>query len=203
MSSPSHLVTALDVNRFYQQSTPLIKGSDLYLDFHSTWAGYRSKGIHYLNLLYITPTSFSFIDCQYDYKENRNLYAMMLPPSCRVSLVNPRTSLALQKSSSWLETDLKYSLTLNKLCHVIVTYQYSGVGIKPVYTPMRIKINSSVKKHTVSSPGLSKLMGNYGLWQGSLGAGSNEIVIEYRSSQTVTSGTSDWQTRALTIIHCC
>ena len=203
MSSPGHLVTALDVNGFYQQSTPCIKGTDLYLDFYSTWARYYGKGIHYFNLLYITPTTFSFTDCQYDYKENKNLYAMMLPPSCRVSLVNPRTSLALKQSHSWLETDLKYSLTLIKLCHVIVTYQYSGVGSHPVFTPMRIKINSGIQKHTVSHPGFSKFMGNYGLWQGSLGAGSNEIVIEYRSNQVVTSGTSDWQTRALTIIHCC
>ena len=35
MSSPSHLVTALNVNGFYQQSTPLIKGDDLYLDLQS------------------------------------------------------------------------------------------------------------------------------------------------------------------------
>ena len=205
MSSPNYLTTALDINGFYQQSTPLIKGNDLYLDFYGSWAGNYRKGIHYFNLLYATPQTFSFTDCQYDYKDNKNLYAMMMPSSCKVSLVNPRTSLALQKTGSWLDTDLKHSLTLTKLCHVIIIYQFSGVGPNSMnlYTPMRIKINSSVQKHTISHPGYSKYMGNYGLWQGSLGAGSNEIVIEYRSSHAVTSGTSVWETRALTIVYCC
>ena len=165
MSSPSHLVTVLDVNGFYQQSTPLIKGNDLYLDFHGAWAGYYSKGIHYFSVLYRTPTTFSFTDCQCDYKDNKNLYAMMLPPSCKVVTVNPRKTLTLQKSGSWLETDLKYSLILNKLSHVMIMYQFSGYGPNNVYlfTPMRIKINSIIQKHTVSHPGFSKYMGNFGL----------------------------------------
>ena len=205
MSSPSHLVTALDVNGFYQQSTPIIKGTDLYLDFYSAWAGYYRKGIHYFNVLYITPQTFSFTDCQYDYKDNKNLYAMMLPQSCKVASVNPRKNLALQKTVSWLETDLKYSLTLGKLCHVMIMYQFSGQGPNNVnlYTPLRIKINSIIQKHTVSHPGYSRYMGNFGLWQGSLTAGTTTIVIEYRSSYAITSDTSLWQTRALTIVYCC
>ena len=84
-------------------------------------------------------------------------------------------------------------------------YQFSGRGQSNanLYTPMRIKINSSVQKHTVSHPGHSRYMENYGLWQGALDAGSKDIVIEYRSSHAITSGTSDWETRALTIVYCC
>ena len=49
MSSPSHLVTALDVNGFYQQSTPHIKGNSLFLDLHGSWASHYSSGIQYFN----------------------------------------------------------------------------------------------------------------------------------------------------------
>ena len=38
MSSPSHLVTALDVNGFYQQSTPCIKGNSSFLALQSVHA---------------------------------------------------------------------------------------------------------------------------------------------------------------------
>ena len=80
MSSPNYLITGLDINGFYQQSTPLIKGNDLYLDVHGTWASNYRKGIHYFNVLYRSPTTFSFTDCQCDYKDNKNLYTVMLPP---------------------------------------------------------------------------------------------------------------------------
>ena len=92
MSSPSHLVTALDVDGFYQQSTPCIKGNNHFLALQGAHAGQYKEGIHYIDVLYRSPTTFSFTDCQYDYKENKNLYAMMLPPSCKVVTVNPRTT---------------------------------------------------------------------------------------------------------------
>ena len=68
MSSSSHLVTALDVNGFYQQSTPCIKGDSSFLALQGAHAGQYKKGIHYFNVLYRSPTTFSFTDCQYDYK---------------------------------------------------------------------------------------------------------------------------------------
>ena len=70
MSSPSHLVTALDVNGFYQQSTPCIQGDNSFLALQGAYVGQYKKGIHYFNVLYRSPTTFSFTDCQYDYKEN-------------------------------------------------------------------------------------------------------------------------------------
>ena len=106
MSSPSHLVTALDVNGFHQQSTPCIKGDSSFLSLEGAHAGQYSKGTHYFNVLYRSPTTFSFTDCKYDYKDNKNLYAMMLPPSCKVVLVNPRTSITIPQSPStytWLK----------------------------------------------------------------------------------------------------
>ena len=73
MSSPSHLVTALNVNGFYQQSTPCIKGDSSFLALQGAYAGQYKKGIHYFNVLYRSPTTFSFTDCNYDYKDNKNL----------------------------------------------------------------------------------------------------------------------------------
>ena len=71
MSSPSHLVTALNVNGFYQQSTPCIQGDYNFLALQGAYAGQYSKGIHYFNVLYRSPTTFSFNDCKYDYKDNK------------------------------------------------------------------------------------------------------------------------------------
>ena len=76
MSSPSHLVTALDVNGFHQPSTQCIKGNSSFLSLQGAYARQYNKGIHYFNVLYRSPTTFSFTDCKYDYKDNTNLYAI-------------------------------------------------------------------------------------------------------------------------------
>jgi len=106
----------------------------------------------YFNVLYRSPTTFSFTDCQHDYRDNKNLYAVMLPPSCRVAIINPRNTIIVPHSG-WRDTDLKHTLTLSKLSHVIITYQYTGDGQHDdYYFVLRIKINSVVQKHTVSHP---------------------------------------------------
>ena len=202
MSSPSHLVTALDVNGFYQQSTPCINGDGSFLALQGAYAGQYKKGIHYFNLLYASPTTFSFADCQYDYKDNRNLYAMMLPPSCKVIVSNPRTNLTIPQSS-WRKTDLQYSLVLSKLSHVIIMYQHTGYGPKDdYYFVTRIKINSALQKHTVACSGFTKYYGNFALWQGPLDSGTYAISVEYRNRYATSSNKNDWQTRALTIVYC-
>jgi len=202
MSSPSYLVTGLNVNGFYQQSTPCIKGDSSFLALQGAYAGYHAKGIHYFNLLYRSPTTFSFTDCQYDYKDNKNLYAMMLPPSCKVVTINPRTDLTIAQSS-WLKTDLQYSLVLSKLSHVIIMYQHTGYGPQnDYYFVTCIKIGSVIEKHTVHHSGLTKYYGNFGLWQGSLNSGTHTILVEYRNRYTAKSEPRYWQTRALTIVHC-
>ena len=203
MSSPSHLVTALDVNGFYQQSTPCIKGDSSFLALQGAYAGQYRKGIHYFNVLYRSPTSFSFTDCQYDYKDNKNLYAMMLPPSCKVVIVNPRTDITIPQSS-WTKTDLHYSLVLTKLSHVIIMYQYSGWNPdkNDYYFVNRIKINSAIQKHTVCHSGYTAYYGNSGLWQGSLNTGTHNILVEYRNRYKATSKSEAHETRALTIVYC-
>ena len=203
MSSSSHLVTALNVDGFYQSSTPCIQGDSSFLALQGAYAGQYKKGIHYFNVLYRSPTSFSFTDCQYDYKDNKNLYAMMLPSSCKVVTVNPRTDLTIPQSS-WTKTDLHYSLVLTKLSHVIITYQYSGWNSdrNDYYFVNRIKINSSIQKHTVYHSGRTAYYGNFGLWQGSLDTGTHNILVEYRNSHKATSKSEAYETRALTIVYC-
>ena len=171
MASPSHLViiTALNVNGFYQQSTPCIQGNEYFLSLQGAYAGQYSKGIHYFNVLYRSPTTFSYTDCKYDYKDNKNLYAMMLPPSCKTVLVNPRTNKTIVGSNSWPKTDLQYSLVLSRLSHVIIMDQYTVSGpVSNHYFVTRIKINSDIQEHTVFSSGHSIYHNNFGLWQGSL-----------------------------------
>ena len=202
MSSPSHLVTALDVNGFHQPSTPCIQGDSSFLSLQGAYAGQYSKGIHYFNVLYRSPTTFSFTDCKYDYKDNKNLYAMMLPPSCKVVLVNPRTNVTIPHRG-WTATDLKHSLVLSKLSHVIIMYQHTGSGPKnDYYFVTRIKINSDIQKHTRFHSGYATYNDNFGLWQGSLNSGTHTILLEYRNRYATKSTTDYWQTRALTIVYC-
>ena len=208
MSSPSHLVTGLNVNGFYQQSTPHIKGNSLFLDLHGAWAGYYSSGIHYFNVLYRSPTTFSFTDCQYDYKDNKNLYAMMLPPSCEVANVNPLTSIEFKRINGhqYSETDLKYSLTLTKGSHVIIMYQFTGKSFSNdngYYFKTRLTINSALQSHTASHPGNTVYASNFGLWQGYLSATIHQIAVQYKANRLTKSAPSEfWQTRALNVIYC-
>ena len=117
-----HPFTALDVNGFYQQSTPHIKGNILFLDLNGASASHYSSGIHYFNILYRSPITFSFANCKYDYKNNKNLYAMMLPLYCKVVTINPRSSIEFAAVGGRKNSDgnLKYSLTLTKRSHVII-----------------------------------------------------------------------------------
>ena len=188
MSSPSHLVTALHVNGFYQQSTPHIKGNSSFLDLHGTWASHFSAGIHYFNILYRSLIPFSFSDCKYDYKNNKNLYAMLLPLSCKVVSLNPRSSIefAALKHYVYQETNLKYSMTLSKGSHVIIMYQFAGKSSdnnSHYYFKMRLTINSIVLSHTAFHPGYTLYTGNFGLWQGYLSAATHKIAVQYSTNR--------------------
>ena len=203
MSSPSHLLTALEVNGFYQQTTPCGIGDSSFLALQGAYAGKYKKGIHYFNVLYRSPTTFSFTDCQYDYKENKNLYAMMLPPSCKVVTVNPRTTLRTTSTNLWSKSDLQYSLELSKRSHVIIMYQLTGYSPHSNYHIVsRIKIGTTTEKHTVSHSGYEKYYGNFGLWQGPLKSGTHSITVEYRNIRSSKNKPQLWQTRALTIVYC-
>ena len=193
----SHLVTALDVNGFYQ---PCIKGDTSFLALQGAYAGQYKKGIHYFNVLYRSPTSFSFTDCQYDYKDNKNLYAMMLPSSCKVVTVNPRTNLTASQIYKWTKLDFQYSLVLS---HVIIMYQLSGYGPHDNYHIVtHIKLNTVIEKHSVCHSGYENYYDNFGLWQGSLASGTHNIIVEYRNNHATKIELYYWQTRALTIVQC-
>ena len=157
-------------------SIPCIKGQTSFLALQGAHAAQYTKGIHYFNVLYRSPTTFSFTDCQYDYKDNKNLYAMMLPPSCKVVTINPRTNITTSSNRSWNKTDLQYSLVLSKLSHVIIMYRYSGYGSYNDYLIVtRIKLNSAIQKHTACHSGYPHYYSNFGLWQGSLNSETHHI----------------------------
>jgi len=212
MVSPSYVVTALGVDGFHQHSSTILKGTNSFLDLHGAWAGKMRDGLHYFSIQYRTSTSLSFTDCKEAYKNNKNLYAMMLPPSCSVDTVHPKTSFTL-KSSTWAPTDVTHSFKLPKQSHVIIMYQFSGQGSNN-YIVMRLNIDSVPQRHTISLTGNTRHIGNFGLWQGSLNAGDHEVTLEYRASAQTTNTVSqnlDWQqvylhriwhNRVLTVIKC-
>ena len=211
-STPTHVLTGLHVDNFYQQTSSIIKGDSVSLDLHGSWAGVARAGLHYFGLNYRTPASISFTDCNNDYTNNKNLYAMMMPPSCKVVTVNPKTGLSLTDTDNWAATDLTYSLTLPKQAHVIAMYQYGGWG-GSARTIMRLSIDSVPQPHTASINGDNNFTGNFGLWQGSLASGEHTFTVDYRSTAATTNtvlsvdwahtnGHAIWHNRVLTVIYC-
>ena len=213
MVTPSYMVTALNVNGFHQHTTSFIKGNIAFLDLHGMWAGNGLTGPHYFSIQYRTPTRLSFTDCKEKHKNNQNLYAMMLPPSCKVATAQPKTSFSLSKSNRWASTDVTYSFTLSRQSHVIVMYQFAG-GSGNSHIVMYLSIDSVAQKHTGSITGNTAYAGNFGLWQGSLGSGAHKVTLDYRSPVLTTNTVSPnldwkqvygwhiWHNRALTVIHC-
>ena len=213
MTTSSHVVTALNVNGFYQHTTSFIKGDSSYVNLHGAWAGYEHDGLHYFGIQYRTPTALSFTDCKEKYKNNQNLYAMMLPPSCKVTTVQPKTNFSLSSSNRWASSDITYSFTLSRMSHVIIMYQYAGYGGNS-HIVMRLSIDSTPQPHTVSITGDTSYVSNFGLWQGSLNNGEHNITLDYRTPRATSNGILPnlnwqqvyahriWQNRALTIIIC-
>ena len=210
MTSPSHMVSALNSDGFFEPSTSFIQGNNAFLSLYGAHAKYTHTGIHYYNVLYRAYNKFSFADCEENYKNNRNLYAMMMPSSCGVVTVHPRTSFTLGDSNRWASTDLSHTLKLTKNSHVIVMYQFSGSG-GGSHIVMRLRIGNTVQKHTVSLVGDTTYAGNFGLWQGAFKAGEHTFVVDYRSPASTTNSVSaeptyrrweKWMNRAMTIIYC-
>ena len=167
-------------------------------------------GPHYFNLLYRTGVNLSFTDCKEKYINNKNLYAMMLPPSCNAYTIRPETTFCLGNSNKWASTDVIYSFKLSKLSYVIIMYQYSG-GMGNSYVVMRLSVDSVVQKHTASLTGNTQYGGNFGIWQGSLNNGAHNVTLDYRSpAKTCNTVSSDlewvrwnkWMNRAMTVIIC-
>ena len=210
MTSSSHVVTSLEVDGFQQNTATLLKGDNAFLDLHGAWAKTLYTGLHYFTIQYRTPTGLSFIDCKERYTNNKNLYAMMLPPSCRAYSIQPKSMFSLSNSNSWAPTDVTYSFTLSKESHVIIMYQYAGRGGSS-HVVMRLSIDSVAQKHSVSLTGNTAYAGNFGLWQGSLKSGAHKATLDYRSpvktDHTVSSDLEwkrwiKWMNRAMTVIIC-
>ena len=210
MASPSHVVTSLEVDGFQQTTAAFLKGDNDFLDLHGAWARNMHAGPHYFSIQYRTPAGFSFTDCKEKYDNNKNLYVMMLPPSCKAYSIQPKTTFSLSNSNSWASTDVTYSFTLSKLSHVIIMYQYSGFSGNS-HVVMRLSIDSDAQKHTVSLTRDTSYAGNFGLWQGSLNTGSHKATLDYRSPvKTANTVSSDlewrrynkWMSRAMTVIIC-
>ena len=210
LTYPNHMVTSLHVDGFYHSTATIHKGNNAFLDFDGAWARNLYAGPHYFSILYRTPMSLSFTDCKEMYTNNKNLYAMMLPLSCKAYYVQPKTTFFLSNSNSWASTDVTYSFTLSKQSHIIIMYQYSGHGGNS-YIVMRLSIDAVAQKHTASLTGNTILAGNFGLWQGSLNSGVHNATLDYRSpvktDNTVSADLewtrwNKWMNRAITVIIC-
>ena len=210
MANPRHVITSLELDGFHLYSPTLIKGNNAFLDLHGAWARNVYTGPHYFNLQYSTLTAFSFTDCREKYINNKNLYAMMLPPSCNAYTIQPKTTLSLGNSNKWASTDVTFSFTLTRLRHVIIMYQYSGWSGNS-YVVMRLSIDSIVQKHTASLNGDTALIGNFGLWQGSLSNGAHKVTLDYRSPVNTVNTVSSrseyefrgkWMQRVMNVIIC-
>lgn len=204
-SSTAQLFTSLDINGFQQPSTSFVAHttSKSYLDTHGIWAQQFRDGIHYFNVLYRSPSAFYFTDCQLKHRNNKNLYVMILPTTCKVININPRNDFEVNNSSNWSETDICYELLLEKTHHIIVMYHFtSEVDKYHVFT--RLTKNSVPIKHTASIMGNVKYAGNSGMWQGALSKGNHTFCLEYTSDVDNPTLNKDipWQTRSMTIVYC-
>ena len=210
MTSPNYMVTSLEVDGFQQNTANLMKGNNSFLNLHGAWARNLYTGLHYFNIQYRTPSGLSFTDCLEKYTDNKNLYAMMLPPSCNAYSIRPESTFSLQNINYFTSTDVTYSFTLTKESHVIIMYQYAGAGGNS-YIVMRLNIDSVSWQNTVSLTGETVFAGNFGLWQGPLSSGSHEVTLDYRSPVATTNTVSSdlewtrwnkWMNRAMTVIIC-
>ena len=210
MTTLYNVVTSLEMDGFHYNTATILQGNNAFLGLHGAMARNIYAGPHYFSIQYRARNGLSFTDCKEKYSRNRNLYAMMLPPSCRATVINPKTKFSLSNSDIWAPTDVVHSFTLSKQHHVIIMYQYSGHGGNG-HIVMRLSINSIAQAHTASLTGNTAYVGNFGLWQGSLNSGTYKIALEYRSSaRTVNIVSADsewknwnkWMNRAMTIIIC-
>ena len=210
MTPSTDVVTSLEVDGSQQSTATFLKGNIDFIDLHGAWARDMYAGLHYFGILYRSSVSLSFTDCKEKYINNKNLYAMMLPPSCKAYSIQPKGTFSLSDSNRWASTDVTYSFTLSKQHHVIIMYQYSGHGANS-HVIMRLSIDSMAQKHTVSLTGDLLYLGNFGLWQGSLNSGRHTIKLDYRSpvktSHTILSeiewiSRKKWMNRAMTVIIC-
>ena len=202
LSARSWFVSKLNINGQYEESTTVTEGDNNYLSQYSLIAKYLGTGLHYFGVTYRTRTSNTFTDCTYSYNGNTNLFAVYLPSRCSVTSVFPQTTLSY--SISWTDTDLTSKLSLSRIHHVFIRYQFSK-DVYGTYTLTRLVINSVIQPHTISIRGSTgnAYAGLFGFWQGSLPAGNYKITVQHRGGKSSTHyTTNDHLTRAMDIIYC-
>ena len=203
LSSKQWFVSKLNINGQYEESTTVTEGDNHYLSQNSLMAKHLNAGLHYFGVTYRTITSNNFTDCTYNYIGNTNLFAVYLPSRCSVAAsIFPQNTLSL--STSWQNTDLTYKLSLSRMYHVFIRYQFSKLG-RNTYAIARLVINSVIQPHTRSIKGNNgnRYAGLFGFWQGSLSAGTYQITVQHTSNARVSHGTrADYLTRAMDIIYC-
>ena len=202
LSSKGWFVSKMNINNQYEESTTVTEGQSYYLNHHSLLAKSLRSGVHYFGLTYRTAYSLQFTDCTNNYNDNTNIFAMYLPSRCSVVNIHPTSSLSY--STSWTDTDLKYTLTISSLHHVIVRYQFTK-DVHNTYTIARLTINSVPQPHTSSIRGNTGVAyaGLFGLWQGSLSTGTYRFTIQHRGGTSSTHHTSvDYFTRAMDVVYC-
>ena len=202
LSSQKQFVSKLNINGQYEESTTVTEGNNYYLSHYSLLVKHLNAGLHYLGVTYRTATSNNFTDCTYNYNGNTNLFAVYLPSSCSVRNIFPQTTLSL--TNTWQNTDLTYKLSLSRMHHVFIRYQFSKLG-RNTYTIARLVINSVIQPHTRSIKGNSGNVyaGLFGFWQGSLSAGTYQITLQHTSNARVNHDThTDYLTRAMDLIYC-
>ena len=201
-SLKGHFVSILNINGQYEESTVFIKGNNYYLSQYSLLAKLLRPGLHHFGVTYRTPNLCNFTDCTNSYIGNTNVFAIYLPSTCSSKHIYPKNSLS--SSTSWQNTDLTYKLSLSRLHHVFIRYQFSKHGQNSVNIA-RLSINSITQPHTMSIRGSSDNVyaGLFGFWQGSLSAATYQITVQYRGGLNDEHQTDhDYLTRAMDIIYC-
>ena len=201
-SSRAWSVSKMNINSQYEESTTVSEGRSKYLHHHSLLAKSLNKGVHYFGLTYRTTYLLQFTDCINSYNGNTNIFAMYLPSRCSVRNIFPTSSLSY--TTSWTDTDLKYTLTVSGLYHVIVRYQFTKHA-HSTYSGTRLTINSVPQPHTSSIRGNGGviLAGLFGLWQGSLSTGTYRFTVQHRGGSSGKHSTSNNAlTRAMDVIYC-
>ena len=195
-------VSKMNINNQYEESTTVTEGDNHYLNHHSLLAKSLRGGVHYFGLTYRTSYSSKLTDCVYKYNGNTNIFALYLPSRCSVITVLPTSSFSF--STAWTDTDLKYTLSISGLYHVIVRYQFTK-DAHTTYTIARLTINSVPQPHTSSIRGNDGVnyAGLFGLWQGSLSSGTYRFTIQHRGGVSSSHSTSsDYLTRAMDVVYC-
>jgi len=216
-SSTSHWSLArMHMNNEQLPSTTMAKGGEYYLDLSSAWIQKLREGEYQFGVTYRDygfGSGSYYEDCRNNYTNNKNLYAVVIPStaSCRISRIEPRGSMYVSTTNTWIDTDLYSNIYLSRSSHVIIRYQFSTSSGNS-YHLTQLLIGTSVQRHATSITGsYNNYAGNSGLWQGVLPSGRHLITLQYKTGRNayrtypyISSYSSSYvyYTRAMDIVYC-